>query len=352
MGDIIMTGPAMRALKETFHCTITLLTSRMGALITPCLSCIDETIICNPPWVKLGDRLPPENCLDLVQEIKKHHFDAAVIFTAYSQSALPAALLCYQAGIPRRLAYCRENPYTLLTDWVPDKEPYSKILHQVQRDLFLVRAVGADIAGDRLRLNVSFEALETLAAKLAVAGIDPDQPFIIVHTGVSEKKREYPLADWIDIVRGLRRQFEMPVLLTGSQQDKAQAEFIQQEAGHGVFSMAGKLTVEEFAALVREATLVISVNTATVHVAAATGTPVIVLYAQTNPQHTPWKVPSRVIYFPVKEELRSKNEVINFVSNQLYAAPLSMPRSPDVLKAAARILKGKWLKREPGNTIQ
>jgi ADP-heptose:LPS heptosyltransferase len=37
-------------------------------------------------------------------------------------------------------------------------------------------------------------------------------------------------------------------------------------------------------------------NTGPVHVAAAVGTPVVDLYALTNPQHTPWMVPSRVLF--------------------------------------------------------
>jgi ADP-heptose:LPS heptosyltransferase len=36
-------------------------------------------------------------------------------------------------------------------------------------------------------------------------------------------------------------------------------------------------------------------NTGPVHIAAAVGTPVVDLYALTNPQHTPWAVPSRVL---------------------------------------------------------
>ena len=45
-----------------------------------------------------------------------------MIFTVYSQSPLPSAMICYLADIPLRLAHCRENPYHLLTDWVPDPE--------------------------------------------------------------------------------------------------------------------------------------------------------------------------------------------------------------------------------------
>jgi ADP-heptose:LPS heptosyltransferase len=40
-------------------------------------------------------------------------------------------------------------------------------------------------------------------------------------------------------------------------------------------------------------------NTGPAHIAAAVGTPVVDLYALTNPQHTPWHVPSRVLFHDV-----------------------------------------------------
>jgi ADP-heptose:LPS heptosyltransferase len=56
------------------------------------------------------------------------------------------------------------------------------------------------------------------------------------------------------------------------------------------------LTLEEFAALIAKAPLLISNNTSAVHVASAVLTPVVDLYALTNPQHTPWRVPCRVLF--------------------------------------------------------
>src|SRR5205823_14157314 len=51
----------------------------------------------------------------------------------------------------------------------------------------------------------------------------------------------------------------------------------------------------ELAALISLAPVLIANNTGPVHVAAALGTPVVDLYALTNPQHTPWAVPNRVL---------------------------------------------------------
>ena len=46
------------------------------------------------------------------------------------------------------------------------------------------------------------------------------------------------------------------------------------------------------------------------HMAAALGTPVVNLYALTNPQHTPWSVPHHVLYFDVPETIRSQSPLL------------------------------------------
>jgi ADP-heptose:LPS heptosyltransferase len=60
-------------------------------------------------------------------------------------------------------------------------------------------------------------------------------------------------------------------------------------------SMAGELTLGELAALVAGAQVTVCNNSGPSHISAALGTPVVVLYALTNPQHTPWKVKARVL---------------------------------------------------------
>jgi ADP-heptose:LPS heptosyltransferase len=64
-------------------------------------------------------------------------------------------------------------------------------------------------------------------------------------------------------------------------------------------SLAGRLDLAGLAALIERAPLLICNNTGPAHVAEAVGTPVVDLYALTNPQHTPWAVPSRVLNRPV-----------------------------------------------------
>ena len=89
-----------------------------------------------------------------IEQLRDGRFDAAVIFTVFSQSPLPAALLCYLADIPLRLAHCHENPYQLLSTGSPIPSRATEIRHEVRRQLDLVATVGARIEDERLSLRV------------------------------------------------------------------------------------------------------------------------------------------------------------------------------------------------------
>ena len=339
MGDLIMTGPAIRALKESFGAKITVLTSSMSAGVIKHMPEIDEAIIFDLPWVKTAETPDVSVFSKVVAQVKERNFDAAVVFTVYSQNPLPTAMLAYLAGIPRILAYCRENPYQLITDWVPDEEPYEFIKHQVRRDLDLVATVGATATNENLTLTVDDGLWPSITQQLSDQGLDTNKPWIILHAGVSEKKREYPAECWIVAARRLISEHGLQILLTGSASEKHLTKELQAQIGEGSFSAGGIFKLDEFICLVKYAPLLLSVNTGTIHIAAAVSTPTVVLYAQTNPQHTPWKVPHTILEFPVPTDMRSRNEVIAYVNQTVYAQPASIPDAADVVNAVIDLLK-------------
>jgi lipopolysaccharide heptosyltransferase II len=345
MGDLIMTGPAIRALKKTFGAHITVLTSSMAKAVIPHMPEIDDAIIYDLPWVKTNTVPDTSQFNEVVEIIRQRKFDAAVVFTVYSQNPLPTAMLAYLAGIPNILAYCRENPYGLITNWVPDKEPYDLIKHQVQRDLDLVRTIGADTVDKSLSLSINHNLWQAVSAKLTSIGFDIGKRWIILHAGVSEKKREYSIHSWISTAKRLLMQ-GYQVLFTGSSSEKILTDHLQQQTGAGSFSIAGVFNLEEFICLVKNAPCMVSVNTGTTHIAAAVATPVVVLYAQTNPQHTPWNVPCKVLPFGVPAELQSKNQVIAYVSNKMYNEAVEMPGPDDIIKAVDELMA------KPGSPTQ
>ncbi|MDJ1499982.1 glycosyltransferase family 9 protein [Xanthocytophaga agilis] len=332
LGDLIMSTPAIRAVKETLDCKITVLTSSIAAGVAGLLPEIDEVLMYDLPWVK-NERVPDSNqFFEVIAELKKRKFDGAILFTVFSQNPLPAAMLAYLAGIPLRLAYCRENPYHLLSDWIPEKEPYSFIRHQVKRDLELVASVGLTTTNDQLSLVVSDDNRSSAIEKLSDAGVDLTKPWLVLHAGVSELKRQYPQQRWIDTGRRIQKELEYQILLTGTLAEKELTDQLAKGIGPNAFSLAGLLSLKEFISLIKMAPVVVSVNTGTIHIAAAVGTPVVVLYAQTNPQHTPWKVPHRVLPFEVPEDLRSKNEVLQYVHQLIYDNVVPMPEPEEVIK--------------------
>lgn len=296
MGDVLMSTPAMAALRESgpVDRRITLLASRSGAVLQPYLADVDEVITLDAPWVK-HEHTDVRALRRTVALLRRRRYDAAVIFTVYSQNPLPAALVCHLSGIPRVLAHCRENPYHLLTDWVRETEPDAGIRHEVQRQLDLVAAVGASTPDTRLRFCPREADRQALRAKLAAKGVTHDGGWVIAHPGASAPSRRYDGRKFAQAV-SLLHTGGRPVIFTGGRQEQGLVGRIAARCGpvHPV-DLAGQLTIGELACLIEAADLLISNNTGPVHLAAALQTPVVDLYALTNPQHTPWRVASRVL---------------------------------------------------------
>lgn len=340
LGDVVMTTPAFRALKTRNPAVkLTLLTSTRGAGIAPFIPEIDGVITFDVPWVK-GDAAAPHSqaVTDLVTRLKAEQFDAAVIFTVFSQNPLPSAMLCYLAEIPLRLGCCRENPYNLLTDWLPDYEPLVDIEHEVTRQLELVKSVGAVTSDSRLSLAVPFERHAEVHARLRHAGIDPSQSWAVLHPGVSETRRQYPAHRYAEAGRELVQQ-GVQIVVTGTAPERVLARQIVDSIGRGSISLAGELSLDALITLIASAPLLIANNTGPVHIAAAVSTPVVVLYAHTNPQHTPWQVPSHVLYFDVPPAQRSRNPLLVYTYQRTVPQPVRDATPAQIVEAALQLLQ-------------
>jgi lipopolysaccharide heptosyltransferase II len=293
LGDVLMTTPAIRAFKESLSgCRISLLTSASGVAAAKHVPEIDAAIQFSAPWMKSTGGAPTGDGA-LIDELKKRHFDAAAIFTVYSQNPLPAAYLCYLAGIPRRLGYARENPYQLLTHWQPDPEPAQTVRHEVLRQLALAAAVGCRTSNERL----SFAVPE--AARRRIRGLRLKNPFVVVHPGASAPSRRYPPEQFGRAMDLLASQTGCEIVFSGDAQERPLVDLVRKSMFVSTRSCAGRLDLGELGALIEAADLLVSNNTGPAHLAAALGTPVVDLYALTNPQHTPWQVASRVLFHDV-----------------------------------------------------
>ena len=297
LGDVLMCTPAIRAIKQSRpgRC-VTLLSSGSGAAAAPFIPELDAVLDYPAPWMKSSAMHLAAIDTAFIDALAARRFDAAAIFTSYSQSALPAAMMCYLAGIPLRLAHCRENPYQMLSNWLPDPEPETMIKHEVRRQLDLVASIGCTAANAGLSFAVRDGDTESVRAKLAALGVCVDQQWILLHPGASAPSRRYPPEQWAKVISELAARTGLPMLLTGDASEQPLNQQIADASAAKAISCAGALDLGELGAAIKLASLVISNNTGPAHLAAAVGTPLVNLYALTNPQHTPWQVECRVLF--------------------------------------------------------
>lgn len=341
IGDVLMATPALRALKESFSgCRLTLLAAPAGAIVTRHIPEIDDTIEYAAPWMKSSAPHDAAQDVEMITLLRERKFDAAIIFTTYSQSPLPAAMLCLLAGIPLRLAHCRENPYQLLTDWLPDPEPQRTIRHEVRRQLDLVASVDARTCDERLSFALHPDDLIWASAQLEARDIDRSQTWILLHPGSTAASRRYPAEHWALAAAELSHRLSCNLVFSGSAEETQLVDDIIErvralQPGARLHSFAGQLTLGQLAAILSQAALFIANNTGPAHLAAALGKPVVDLYALTNPQHTPWKTPSRVLYQDVPCRFCYKS-----VCPQGHHRCLADVEPARVVEAALELLRG------------
>ncbi|MGZ3585579.1 MAG: glycosyltransferase family 9 protein, partial [Ktedonobacterales bacterium] len=259
---------------------------------------IADVIVYQAPWMDPWHTLPqdPEREQQMIATLRERRFDAAIIFTSFHQSSLPAAYLCYLAGIPLRAAASIDGPGSLLT--TRHKHP-EHMMHEVERGLDLVGALGMATHERDLVLAVPQQA------RKRVAEIEIGRPFVVVHPGCSMPARTYPWEQYAEVVELLVRRMGATVALTGADDERELVERVRARiapaAREAVVPLAGKLPFAEFCALIEGADLTITNNTGPMHIAAAVKTPVIALFALTNPpeQWGPWQVPHRQLYHDV-----------------------------------------------------
>lgn len=283
IGDVIMLGPALRSLKACLpEAHITLMASPAGCQVAPFLPWVDDTLEWRPIWQDVSGSLPldPQRELDLIHRLRQGNFDAAVIFTSFSQSPFPPAYACYLAGIPVRIGQSKEFGGNVLTLEV---KPPADCGHQVDRNLHLIEQAGIPVAGRNMELVLPMEFNRRVDEILSTAGVDPMQPFILLAPGASCPARRYDPRRFARAAELLPGAAGLPLIITGSAREAETLHPIIANAQPGqVISLVGQTNLGEYAALVRRAALVLTNNSSALHIADAFNRPMVVLYSGTE----------------------------------------------------------------------
>ncbi len=322
LGDVLVTTPALHAIKTSLpDAALTLFASPVGAQVARLNPDIDDVIVYQAPWMDPWHKLPQDSRREerMIETLRARQFDGAIIFTSYHQSPLPAAYLCYLADIPLRVAASIDGPGSLLT--TRHKHP-DHMMHEVEYGLDLVQAIGFETSERDLVLSVPDEARVALWKLLSSRGITAmdselsdhftarehcivSRPLIVVHPGCSMPARTYPWEMYVGVIDLLVEQLGARVCLTGMENEQALVErilaHVRPETHRSAYALAGELSFPMLCALIEAAHLTITNNTGPMHISAAVKTPVIALFALTNPpeQWGPWRVPHRQLYHDV-----------------------------------------------------
>lgn len=275
-GDVLLTGPAVRAVAQSAR--VTFLCSKRGEAAARMLPGVSDVIVHEAAWIDADPQ--PVTAADIevfVAELRACRFDEALIFTSFHQSPLPLALLLRMAGVPRIAAISVDYPGSLLDV----RHRVDDDIHEVERALSLVSAAGYALSDrDDGRL-----AMKALPRRRRI----PFARYVVVHPGATVPARAWFPERNADLVERLSAE-GYDVVVTGSANE---AQLAERVAGTSALNLAGKTGFAEFAAVVRDAAAVICGNTAAAHVAAAVGTPVVSLFPPTIPavRFRPWMVP-------------------------------------------------------------
>jgi ADP-heptose:LPS heptosyltransferase len=299
IGDVIITGPALRAIKTALpEAYLTLLVSPGGAQAAPLLPWVDEVIAARTLWQDLG-HLPfePAREWELASRLEAGSFDAAFILTSFNQSPHAPAFLCALAGISIRLGESKEEGQGVLTHAAPSLPDE---VHQAERNLQLIEAAGFEVSDRRLSVATSPDARSGVAMHLAAHGIGPGDGYLLLCPWASCPARTYFPERFALASRLLAETTGWPVVVAGAPRDRERSRTLLAILEEWGVDLVGETSVSELAALVADAKLVLANDSLPMHLADACSTPSVILYSGTEyeSQWQPRYSPTRILRRP------------------------------------------------------
>lgn len=278
LGDVLLTGPAVRALAASGR-EVSFLAGPAGAAAAALLPGVARMLAETLPWIDPEPApVDPDRIRRLVRAVRRVRPAEAVIFTSFHQSPLPTALVLRMAGVSRVSAISEDYPGSLLDV----RHQISADIPEARRNLSLAQAAGFRLPpGDPGALAITPALPDTRS--LTGGG-----RYVVLHPGASVPARHPSPARTTAMIMALAAAGHR-VVLTGSaaERDLAGRELAGRahrvHRAHRVVNLCGRTDLPGLASVLAGADVMVAPNTGAAHLAAAVGTPVVSLFAPVVP---------------------------------------------------------------------
>ncbi len=274
LGDAVMCLPALGRVAGAPGVSLAVCTPPYTARVFDGLDGIDEL------WVDRS-RGRPARVRERARALSAYGADAALIFPPSFSSALAPWL----ARVRRRVAYAGEGRGPLLTRALrdPGRSAHLSGAYTALADAALEEiGRGANPTAAVPALRVRPRDREAVRVRRERAGADG--PYVVVVPGAAYgPAKSWPAERYRRMCEAIAP--DVRVVLAGSASDRERCGGIASGLA-GVVNLAGETTLGEFFALAADADVVVANDSGAPHVAAALGTPVVVLFGSTSPAWT------------------------------------------------------------------
>ncbi|HVF70636.1 MAG TPA: putative lipopolysaccharide heptosyltransferase III [Chthoniobacterales bacterium] len=321
IGDLILTTPSINALREKYPgAFISLVVAPAVRELLPAVAGIDKVF---------EVRGKTDDALDWIA-LSLGKYDYCLDFTRNDRSAF----LTFLSGAGQRITAdhpflrtkLRARSYNEFVD-----APVGS-LHTVDYHLALLKPLGIENASRAIRLQLP-EATVAKAEEL-LRGAQVENEFVIFHPGSARAEKFWEAGRWAEAIDRCANETGLTCVLSGgrSPMEQSQIAAIKAAAASPVIDLSGKTNLLTLAALVRKARLLVTVDSAPMHFAAAWDTPQVVLFGPTNPFHWHPRSGSALVLLG-----RNDGPVTEFNPKQR-AVPMSQISTEAVIRAMEALL--------------
>jgi heptosyltransferase-1 len=296
MGDVMLSLPALAALRQRFpRARITVAVGKPGRQIVELAACADEVLVVDR--VALRDGFAPASLFRIariVKEVRRRGFDFVVDLHSLSETNL----LGYLSGAPHRL-YSRRPGRSLdfLSNFRPAAPVEDREKHAVERYLDVLAPLHVGEVSRAPRLPLREDAGRAVAQLFRKLKIVSDAPLVGVFPGAGNPSREWGLERFAGIAERVARNDGLRTVVFLGPEERARAREIRAAFPPRTTSVVEKLDIAQLACALARMSVLVSNDTGPVHVAAAVGTPVVVMIGRpTRDGYEPVGARHRVIY--------------------------------------------------------